>query len=1086
MNDNSIAFITCVNDEEQYEECLRYINNLNIPEGYEIEVVSIKEAESITAGYNAAMKSTESKYKIYLHQDTYIINKRFIYDILEIFNTDDKIGLIGVIGAKKMPTNGIWWDSKNRIGKVYESHTGKMDLLSFDDFEESYCDAEVVDGLLMATQYDISWREDIFDGWHYYDASQCVEFIKSGYKVVISKQDKPWVQHDCGIVNIKNGFEYYRELFLGEYSKYIFPLVSILIPTYNRPEYFKLALDSALNQTYKNIEVFIGDDSTNNETEKLIKKDYLGKYENIHYYHNSQNLGQFENDIKLFEMSNGEFINYLMDDDLFENTKIEKMMNYFIQDINKEISIVTSHREIIDLNGNKKGIFGNTNEIFKEDKIFEGVKLGDFILKTNFNCIGEPTTALFRKNKLNEAFGVFNKREYGCNVDQASWFNLLSNGQAVFINDVLSYFRIHNNQQLASDKMKLLGALDYSHMVLTGREKGFLLNNEDFKTALNSCLKYCKSVLQYFNHLEDKEKYIRILGNLQKNIKIMEKSINKYSLITEKINHNKNLPLVSILIPTYNQTNYLKEALESAINQTYPNIEIIIGDDSTTDEVEEFIKPYLIKYSNINYFKNQKDEMDYGHKNVNELFKRSKGEFVNYLNHDDIFHPRKIEIMVKFFLENPNITLVTSVRQPIDENGNQITLDGAFKKLFDKDTVISGREISRYAIMNNINCIGEPTTVLFRKEYIQENNYGYFDNERIIGLLDLANWINILQYGDLAYISEPLSYFRIHPNQNSNNFNLTIAQIVEWFILIKGSYKMKNINFTEYKVTLSRFLKLVMSPVLDLYILNSHKIGEIIKSDLARVWNEILNTILYEEKQSLCECPICGNQVERFLPYQYKAHKLSNLIKYNVIGSDEENFSCPSCYSHDRERHIKKYFDKLDIWYKFIENKKVLHIAPETNLQKIISNLSTREYICGDLFPSNDTITKIDITNIQFEDEHFDFIICNHVLEHIIDDLKAMSELYRVLKNNGFAILQTPYSPNIKESIEDKNINTDDLRYKIYGQRDHVRIYGMDFFERLQSVGFSLNIINNDDIFTRAECEKYGFNYRENLILLRK
>ena len=83
MNDNSIAFITCVNDEEQYEECLRYINNLNIPEGYEIEVVSIKEAESITAGYNAAMKSTESKYKIYLHQDTYIVNKIF-FDILKI------------------------------------------------------------------------------------------------------------------------------------------------------------------------------------------------------------------------------------------------------------------------------------------------------------------------------------------------------------------------------------------------------------------------------------------------------------------------------------------------------------------------------------------------------------------------------------------------------------------------------------------------------------------------------------------------------------------------------------------------------------------------------------------------------------------------------------------------------------------------------------------------------------------------------------------------------------------------------------------------------------------------------------------
>lgn len=287
MNEKKVCFIACVNNKEEYNEALYYINNLEIPEGYTIECISVENAKSMTHGYNEAMKQTDAKYKVYLHQDTYIINKRFIYDILEIFNTDDKIGLIGVIGAK-MPTNGIWWDSKNRIGKVYESHTGKMDLLSFDDFEETYCEAEVVDGLLMATQYDISWREDIFDGWHYYDASQCVEFIKSGYKVVISKQDKPWVQHDCGIVNIKNGFEYYRNIFLDEYSTYLYPLVSVLIPTYNRPHYFKEALDSVINQTYRNIEIIIGDDSTNNETEELVRNQYLYKYPNIKYYHNEK------------------------------------------------------------------------------------------------------------------------------------------------------------------------------------------------------------------------------------------------------------------------------------------------------------------------------------------------------------------------------------------------------------------------------------------------------------------------------------------------------------------------------------------------------------------------------------------------------------------------------------------------------------------------------------------------------------------------------------------------------------------------------------------------------------------------------
>ncbi|RUT57718.1 glycosyl transferase [Clostridium botulinum] len=443
--------------------------------------------------------------------------------------------MIGVIGAKTIPTNGVWLESIHKYGQVYESRTGNMKLLALNEPKNDYEEVKAINGLIMVTQYDILWREDIFGGWSLYDLAQSVEFTLAGYKVVIPKQNDTWCVHECG--NSKNDYDKYKNKFLEQYSKNIFPLVSVLIPTYNRPEYFKEALESVINQTYRNIEIIIGDDSTNDETENLIKENYLNNYDNIKYYHNKKNLGQFDNDLKLYDIAEGQFINFLMDDDLFRTTKIEKMMNYFIQDINDEISIITSHRAVIDSNGIVGDVFGNTNDIFKNSIIISGIELGNFILKNNFNCIGEPTTALFRKNKLNEPFGVYNNRKYGCNVDQASWFNLLSNGKAVFINEVLSYFRMHGGQQLASDKMKLLGALDYAHEVVTAKEKGFLMENEDFNAALSSSLKYCKSVSDYFNEIDEKQEFIEKIHELKEKCEILKvklKEINYIQNIVEK------------------------------------------------------------------------------------------------------------------------------------------------------------------------------------------------------------------------------------------------------------------------------------------------------------------------------------------------------------------------------------------------------------------------------------------------------------------------------------------------------------------------------------------------------------------------
>ena len=230
MNSHKICFIACVNDERMYRESLLYINSLIIPAGFEVQTIQIENASSIAQGYNNAMNSSDAKYKVYLHQDVFIINKNFISDVVELFRGHDHIGMIGVAGSHDIPQNGVWWESTQLYGKIYDSHTNRMELLQFGDVHEAYVPVQCVDGLILITKYDVPWREELFTGWHFYDISQSMEFIRAGYKVVVPRQEQAWCIHDSGIANTINGYDDYRMVFVEEYSKDLFlaahPLLS--------------------------------------------------------------------------------------------------------------------------------------------------------------------------------------------------------------------------------------------------------------------------------------------------------------------------------------------------------------------------------------------------------------------------------------------------------------------------------------------------------------------------------------------------------------------------------------------------------------------------------------------------------------------------------------------------------------------------------------------------------------------------------------------------------------------------------------------------------------------------------------------
>ncbi|MFC2741535.1 MAG: glycosyltransferase family protein, partial [Selenomonas sp.] len=116
-DERAIAFITCVNDEAWYAECLLYLRHLHLPEGFRAECIAVRGASSMAAGYNEGMAKSRARYKVYLHQDTLLVKKDFPQAMLNIF-ADESIGMIGVIGCRSLPESGVWWDGLRCYGRV--------------------------------------------------------------------------------------------------------------------------------------------------------------------------------------------------------------------------------------------------------------------------------------------------------------------------------------------------------------------------------------------------------------------------------------------------------------------------------------------------------------------------------------------------------------------------------------------------------------------------------------------------------------------------------------------------------------------------------------------------------------------------------------------------------------------------------------------------------------------------------------------------------------------------------------------------------------------------------------------------------
>lgn len=192
MNEKKVAFIICTNNDMMYSECVRYVQDLEIPQGYDIDILYVTEAESIAAGYNEAMQASDAKYKVYIQEGTFILNRRFIYDMLEICQTDESIGMLGVIGTLDLSIRTLCYNEW-KIGNatIYDGKKIKDNLFA-QSKDKTFLPVLAVDGTLIVTQYDVAWREDFLNGQDFYDVVHSLEMLSNGLKVVVPYQEEAW------------------------------------------------------------------------------------------------------------------------------------------------------------------------------------------------------------------------------------------------------------------------------------------------------------------------------------------------------------------------------------------------------------------------------------------------------------------------------------------------------------------------------------------------------------------------------------------------------------------------------------------------------------------------------------------------------------------------------------------------------------------------------------------------------------------------------------------------------------------------------------------------------------------------------
>lgn len=498
MDNKKIAIIICNTKENISEHLLNELKKTRLPVDWQGELLIVDDIGGKGKTYNQAMKQSDANIKIYIDESAVELDSDLLANVLRIVTIDNKIGLWGAYGSE-LPLNAEIFASELRYGRccTYADDGTRKKMLGENPLFHQVVGC--IDSMMMVTTTDVEWDEDVAD--EFLGAAAACRYKESGLKTAVFMQSDFQVSfaktsvYDNKIC-LGDDYEEKKEVFFSSYKNHIQPLVSICMTTYNQPVFFKQALDSALAQTYGNIEIVIGDDSTNNDTEFLMQE-YLAKYPFIHYYHHAKPLGRIGRNNLDFVINNcnGEYINILFHDDIFYPQKIERMMEYYLKDIEDKVSFVTSDRYLIDEYSNVVGYINpwrNTNNVMLDSK-----DVGEKILKYGINFVGEMTTVLLRRSDIyvKELGGYYNSYFYTYRDnslgDVSTWLELCrKRDSVVFIHESLSAARRHSQQNTFDAAVQVSAPLDWMIMCMSAFENKIYINTqEEFGAA---CRLFCR------------------------------------------------------------------------------------------------------------------------------------------------------------------------------------------------------------------------------------------------------------------------------------------------------------------------------------------------------------------------------------------------------------------------------------------------------------------------------------------------------------------------------------------------------------------------------------------------------------------
>ena len=492
MNEKKFAVILCAPHADEYKHIVDMLDELLIPNGFELEVVMLSGSNNLATMYNMAMEHTDAKYKIYFQTRIKKIHNKLLEKILYYFSLDSKAAVLGIYGSE-LPMDADYLEAKEVYGS-YCYQENETEIKVYAGKKPIFIqNVHIINDSFFVTCTNERWDVDM--NGPFLMASYCTNIKCNGGNIIVPMQSveendifvlfDDVFSNEYWTVN-KIRYNEYRVRFIDKYRKKYLPKVTIAIPAYNQPKFFEQALNSAIQQTYGNIEILIGDDSTDMRIQKIVES-YLSKYKHIRYFHHIRPLGKngICNMEFLLEKAEGKYINLFFQDDLMKENKIENMMKYYICDLNNEIGIVTSSRYLIDKNNQiLTKMFGFING---DDQVIGGLEAGRKVLQLGMNYIGEFSTVLLPKfvlycaNDGRYRIGVYNDFLDSSMCDISTFLNILKKGfKLVRIAKPLNSFRFHHEQNTFKKLIQIRARLDWLSIYFISYKKNDFIHYDEF------------------------------------------------------------------------------------------------------------------------------------------------------------------------------------------------------------------------------------------------------------------------------------------------------------------------------------------------------------------------------------------------------------------------------------------------------------------------------------------------------------------------------------------------------------------------------------------------------------------------------